>query len=67
MMKASRQGHHSLWLSTGYGVQALGQVTAKIIHPVLQEVKTGDIKLPMFLCLEDKVMTSRHGRYPLWL
>jgi hypothetical protein len=37
MTKASRQGLHPLWLSAGYGVQALGQVTAQRIHLALQE------------------------------
>jgi hypothetical protein len=53
-MKASRRGCHPLWLSTGYGVQALGQVPAQRIHPALQEVET-------------KVKASRRDRHPLWL
>jgi hypothetical protein len=38
-VKTTCRGRHPLWLSAGYGVQALGQVTAKRIHPPLQEVE----------------------------
>ncbi len=53
-VKTSRRDRHLLWLSAGYGVQALGQVTAQRIHPALQEVET-------------RVKTSRRGWHLLWL
>ncbi len=53
-MSGGRRGCHPLWLSTGYGVQALGQVTAQRIHPPLQEV-------------EPRAEASPRVCHPLWL